>query len=152
MKNIFTLVAFVFTFTMYAQVDTLKVMELEGISVTGVRSDTTAEVSYYNSKIEELMKLQMFGSGLGDNKGKIDLYLLTYPDLDWDDDGTRDFDKLEDRMRSFKWIKAQLDANGCKYHIIMGKGERRTEKAIEIINHCEKEFREKPWHKLSFDR
>lgn len=114
--------------------------------------DTTAEVSYYNSKIEELMKLQMFGSGLGDKKGKIDLYLLTYPDLDWDDDGTRDFDKLEDRMRSFKWIKAQLDANGCKYHIIMGKGERRTEKAIEIINHCEKEFREKPWHKLSFDR
>jgi HTH-type transcriptional repressor of NAD biosynthesis genes len=110
------------------------------------------DVEYNENKILEYMILQMLGGGLGERRGKIDLFLLTYPDLEWEDDGTRDFNKLEDRMRSFKWIKAQLDSHGCKYHIIMGKGERRTEKAIEIINHSEKEFREKPWHKLSFDR
>lgn len=110
------------------------------------------EVSYYNDKIEEYIELQMMKDGLGSRSGKIDLYLLTYPDLDWEDDGTRDFEELKDRMNSFNWIKAQLDIHNCKYHIITGKGDNRTDKAIKIINNSEKEFREKPWHKLSFDK
>jgi HTH-type transcriptional repressor of NAD biosynthesis genes len=103
------------------------------------------------NKVEEYMNLEMFGHG-HDQTGKIDLYLLTYPDLDWEDDGTRDFESKEARMESFSEIKYQLDIHGCNYHVVMGKGDLRTEKAIKLINHAEKELREKPWHKLSFER
>ena len=116
------------------------------------KTDIGEDVTYYMIKIEKLMKLQMFGNGIGDRRGKIDLYLLTYPDLDWEDDGTRDFKKFEDRMNSFRSIKAQLDVNNCNYHIVMGKGDLRTENAIQLINKHEKIIREKPWNKLSFDR
>lgn len=115
-------------------------------------NDLSEEYSYYNEKIDSLMKLQMFGHGIGGRSGKIDLYLLTYPDLDWEDDGTRDFDKKKDRMLSFLRIKTQLDVNNCRYHVVMGNGDLRTQKAIQLIDHAEKELREKPWHKLSFER
>jgi HTH-type transcriptional repressor of NAD biosynthesis genes len=112
---------------------------------------TSSENYTYNEeKIESYMKLQMFGAG--GRRGKIDLYLLAYPDLDWEDDGTRDFEDKKARMLSFLRIKTQLDVNNCNYHVVMGKGDLRAQKAIQIIDHAEKELREKPWHKLSFER
>lgn len=111
------------------------------------------DVSYYMNKIDEMIKLQMFGDSIKNRKlGKIDLYILTYPDLDWEDDRTRDFEDKKIRLNSFLRIKHQLDINNCKYHILMGKGQVRFDKAIKIIEEVQKEIWEKSWHKLSFEK
>lgn len=106
----------------------------------------TSAVEY----IDEIIDLQNLKTYDGRGSTNIDLYLLTYPDLDWVDDGTRDFSEFKDRIRSFDNIKAKLDVRGYKYHII--KGSDRLNTAITLIDNSENEFREKEWHKMSFDK
>ena len=115
------------------------------------KTDVGEDVTYYMEKIDSLMKLQMFGHGYN-KSGMIDLYLLTYPDLDWEDDGNRDFGEKDKRLLSFLRIKTQLDVNNCRYHIIKGKGDDRLSNAKLLIDLAERDMREKDWHKLSFDR
>jgi len=115
-------------------------------------SDKSDDVTYYSDKIDGLIKLQIFGNGFYQNVGKIDLYLLTYPDIAWKDDGTRDFSEQKDRLLHFLRIKAQLEANNANFKIVMGKGDQRLQNAISIIKEKQRELREKPWEKISFER
>lgn len=65
------------------------------------------------------------------NEIKIDLYLLCYPDLDWEYDKIRE-NSGEKRFYLFEKYKQELENLNCKYFIIKGKGHFRHEKAIKI--------------------
>lgn len=61
----------------------------------------------------------------------IDLYLLCAPDLDWEDDGTREFPAR--RQTHFERLRSELDRRAWPYRIIRGEGEARLQAAVAAI-------------------
>lgn len=62
-----------------------------------------------------------------------DLYILPYPDLEWETDNLREHQSLETRLQLFAQYEAELQRLERPYCIIRGTGEARNEQAIEII-------------------
>lgn len=69
------------------------------------------------------------------NSQKFDLWLVTKPDIPWDDDGTRDFpDKREEHyFKILDYLSDPMSNGHKKIKIIYGQGEGRTNKAVNII-------------------
>lgn len=76
---------------------------------------------YEDTQVDEIIRYQWF-----------DLTLLMDIDVDWIDDGNRDFPN--DRQRHFDMIKDELDCLGRKYVIIKGNYNERFEQAKEICD------------------
>jgi NadR type nicotinamide-nucleotide adenylyltransferase len=62
---------------------------------------------------------------------KYDLYLLTYPDLEWEHDPLRE--NPHRRQFFFNWYESELQSIHAKYKIIKGKNEERLKNAIKAI-------------------
>jgi HTH-type transcriptional repressor of NAD biosynthesis genes len=101
------------------------------------------KIGHWINAIDQIIRVQVF---------EYDLYIITYPDLEWEDDGSRDFNDKKDRLNSFATIKGELIGNGANYAVLMGKREQRLKNAITIIEEKQKELWEKPWEKISFER
>ncbi len=62
---------------------------------------------------------------------KYDLYMLCYPDIEWQPDPLRQ--NPSDRLRLFSLYEKTLRKHGLTYEIITGTGTKRYEKAVNII-------------------
>jgi NadR type nicotinamide-nucleotide adenylyltransferase len=60
-----------------------------------------------------------------------DLYLLCYPDLDWEADPLRE--NPTDSLRLFKRYKNELKKASFNYAIVKGSGEARLKNAINFV-------------------
>ncbi len=66
---------------------------------------------------------------------RFDLYLLCYPDIDWEEDPLRE-DPFN-RMELFEAYVSVLTEIGAVYEVIKGKGEQRLMQAVRLIHdHC----------------
>jgi len=61
-----------------------------------------------------------------------DLYLLCYPDLEWEADPLRE--NPTDRMFLFELYRQELEEAGFNYQVIKGRGDRRLENAINFVS------------------
>lgn len=59
------------------------------------------------------------------------VYLLTYPDLEWQSDPRRE--SKDDLMRLFSLYEAELSFRGFRYGVVRGLGSKRNENAIALI-------------------
>jgi NadR type nicotinamide-nucleotide adenylyltransferase len=66
-------------------------------------------------------------------KQDIDLYLLTYPDLEWEYDPLRELPSDEMRMELFYIYKEELEEYGFNFEIIKGQGKERFDNALKAI-------------------
>lgn len=62
---------------------------------------------------------------------KMTLYLLCYPDIDWQPDPQRENPK--DRMRLFNIYKEKLEADAKTYVVVHGQEGKRVQNAIDAI-------------------
>ena len=62
---------------------------------------------------------------------QVDLYLLTYPDLPWQDDPLRE--NPDDRLQLFEIYQNLLLSNKLPFEIIKGSGLMRAKNAIDSI-------------------
>ena len=62
-----------------------------------------------------------------------DLYLLTYPDLEWEYDPLRELPSEELRMEVFDMYVKELESYGFRYEVVRGVGEERFNNAKRII-------------------
>jgi nicotinamide riboside kinase len=62
----------------------------------------------------------------------IDLYLLCYPDLEWEFDPVRE--NPNRRFYLYNLYKDELDKINANYKIVKGFGDQRINSSIEIIN------------------
>jgi nicotinamide riboside kinase len=60
-----------------------------------------------------------------------DLYLLTYPDIDFVSDNVRE--NGDRRMYFYDWYKKELDLRKLNYAIIRGHGNARYENALKAV-------------------
>jgi NadR type nicotinamide-nucleotide adenylyltransferase len=60
-----------------------------------------------------------------------DLYLLTYPDLPWEEDPLRE--NPHRRMYFYDWYERELKKTNASYTIITGIGEQRLKNAISAV-------------------
>lgn len=68
-----------------------------------------------------------------------DLYLLTYPDLEWEGETIRYFPEDTERLRFFEECKALLEAHKRPYVVIKGQGADRVQNAITAVDELMKE-------------
>jgi NadR type nicotinamide-nucleotide adenylyltransferase len=66
------------------------------------------------------------------NSNPYDLYLLCYPDIDWEPDILRE--NPDNRMELFELYVKELEAHGLNYTIIMGQGDKRFDNALNAVN------------------
>jgi NadR type nicotinamide-nucleotide adenylyltransferase len=79
---------------------------------------------YDEAMDKELDRIIKFQSGW------FHLYILIYPNIPWDDDGTRDFPDFKDRLRHFLLIKGELIKNNTPYVVIGGQNSFSTSTRI----------------------
>ncbi len=70
---------------------------------------------------------------------RYDLYLLTYPDIEWEKDNIRYFPEEDERIRFFEDCKAGLEKIWANYIVVKGQGKERFEMAREIVEKFMKE-------------
>ena len=61
-----------------------------------------------------------------------DLYLLCYIDLPWEADPLRE--DPQDRERLFNLYESELQSRDLNYGIVRGKGSKRLQNAINIVD------------------
>lgn len=61
-----------------------------------------------------------------------DLYLLCYPDIDWEHDLLRE--NPNDRLKLFNLYQKELESAQFNYRIVDGRGEERLKNAINFVN------------------
>lgn len=61
-----------------------------------------------------------------------DLYLLCYPDIDWEPDRLRE--NPNDRLKLFDLYQKELESAQFNYRIVDGRGEERLKNAINFVN------------------
>jgi NadR type nicotinamide-nucleotide adenylyltransferase len=76
-----------------------------------------------------------------------DLYLLCYPDIEWEPDPVRE--NKYDRRLLFNTYKDLLEANQFQYRVITGQGDTRTQLAIQEIEKYYNNFSYEPPEYLS---
>jgi NadR type nicotinamide-nucleotide adenylyltransferase len=62
---------------------------------------------------------------------KYDLYLLTSPDLPWEEDPLRENPHRREFL--FDWYERELKSINANYAVISGQGEARLQNCIEVI-------------------
>jgi NadR type nicotinamide-nucleotide adenylyltransferase len=62
---------------------------------------------------------------------RYDLYLLTYPDIEWEYDPLRENPHRREFL--FEWYKKELEAIGANYAVIRGLGDARLQHCISAI-------------------
>ena len=62
---------------------------------------------------------------------RYDLYLLCYPDVEWEADSLRE--NPTDRLFLFERYKEELDKAGFNYAVVKGRGDERLENAINFV-------------------
>jgi NadR type nicotinamide-nucleotide adenylyltransferase len=62
---------------------------------------------------------------------RYDLYLLCYPDLEWEADPLRE--NPADRMFLFEFYKQELERAGFNFQVVKGRGGQRLENAINFV-------------------
>ena len=67
------------------------------------------------------------------NAQSFDLYLLTYPDLEWQKDSLRESPSLDHRLQLFDRYHGELDQLGRPFRIIRGRGNARLENALSCV-------------------
>lgn len=65
------------------------------------------------------------------NEGPYDLYLLTYPDIDFIADEVRENETR--RMYFYEWYKRELEKRNFNYRIITGSGEERFRNTLKFV-------------------
>lgn len=70
-------------------------------------------------------------SHLKDNHNKV--YLLCYPDLEWEEDPLRETNSKEERESLFNRYERLLIDKKAKYFIIKGQGQERIENARRVF-------------------
>lgn len=60
------------------------------------------------------------------------LYLLSYPDIEWEAAPFRE--NPDDRLRIFNMYEEELIKNNSTYNVVKGMGEQRFENAVKIID------------------
>lgn len=63
---------------------------------------------------------------------RYDLYLLTYPDIDWHDDPLRE--NKDRREFFFNWYRKELELINARYAVIRGSGEERFRNAKQEVD------------------
>lgn len=63
-----------------------------------------------------------------------DLYLLCDIDINWEDDGTRYYPKLEDRKRFHEKVVKELSDRNLNWALVTGKGNVRLINAMNLIH------------------
>jgi NadR type nicotinamide-nucleotide adenylyltransferase len=63
---------------------------------------------------------------------RYDLYLLCYPDIDWEADPLRE--NPDDRLYLFDRYRKELENAGFNFAIVKGRGDERLENAINFVN------------------
>ncbi len=61
-----------------------------------------------------------------------DLYLLCYPDIDWEPDVLRE--NPHNRLELFELYKKELETRHLNYRIIKGEGNLRFDNAVKTVN------------------
>jgi NadR type nicotinamide-nucleotide adenylyltransferase len=82
-----------------------------------------------------------FSEAIAENK--YDLYLLTYPDLPWEEDPLRENPHRRELL--FKWYKKELEMIGARYAVITGKGQARLENSITAVDFLLKAKKDPAW-------
>ncbi len=72
---------------------------------------------------------------------RYDLYLLMYPDIEWEKDNIRYFPEKEERIRFFEDCKAELEKIWANYIVIKWQWKKRFEMAKKTVE----EFMEKKY-------
>jgi NadR type nicotinamide-nucleotide adenylyltransferase len=62
---------------------------------------------------------------------RYDLYLLTYPDLEWKEDPLRE--NPYRRMFFYDWYERELNAIGAAYVVIKGSGDERFRSSLKAV-------------------
>lgn len=65
-----------------------------------------------------------------------DFYLLTYPDIAWQADPTRENGSDDARLRLYQTYLHEIILTGKPYGIVRGQGPARTACAIRLIDNC----------------
>lgn len=65
------------------------------------------------------------------NEAPYDLYLLTYPDIDFIADEVRENETR--RMYFYEWYKRELEKRNFNYRIITGSGEERFRNTLKFV-------------------
>ena len=91
------------------------------------------DLSVYKVWIEEKYKTTVpwIEEALKGSGSKI--YLLCDTTLEWEQDSLREHPKPEDRERIFKTYQRILQALGCEYYVVKGKGEERIKNSLDFI-------------------
>lgn len=86
-----------------------------------------------NGKVWLLDKYNQYPEWIDDeiNNNPHDMYLLTYPDIDFFADEVRENESR--RMYFYEWYKRELDENKLNYQIITGKGVQRFQNALQAV-------------------
>jgi len=63
---------------------------------------------------------------------RYDLYLLCYPDIEWEADTLRE--NPDDRLLLFDMYRKELENAGFNFAIVKGRGDERLENAINFVN------------------
>lgn len=64
-----------------------------------------------------------------------DHYLLTYPDLEWQPDGLREYPDDQERIRHYYYYLDTMLNQQVPFSIIRGKGEERIGQAIQAVSY-----------------
>ncbi|MCF6170313.1 MAG: ATP-binding protein [Bacteroidales bacterium] len=70
---------------------------------------------------------------------RYDLYLLCYPDLDWEPDPLRKNPK--DRLSLFEQYKMELQHAGFNFAVVKGRGAQRLKNALNFVRRLESNSR-----------
>jgi len=73
-------------------------------------------------------------------KQKYDLYLLTYPDIEWQKDDIRYFPKEDERIKFFQDTKDALDQIGAKYVVIKWEWQERLNNTKLVVDDFMKKY------------
>ncbi len=68
---------------------------------------------------------------------QMDVYLLLYPDIEWEQDSVRENGAQERRMELFECYKKEVEATKKPFAIICGQGETRMWNALSAIQECD---------------
>ncbi len=62
-----------------------------------------------------------------------DFYILLFPDLNYEEDPLRENSPLKNRKKLFALFEKELKTAKCRYSVVKGKGKKRFENLIYIL-------------------
>ena len=110
-------------------------IELEKQMLHNAKNILFADTELLVIKIWSIYKYGTYDSFILENilHNPYDLYLLTYPDLEWEYDPLREAPADDLRMELFEIYQEELKQYRFPFEIIKGAGEERYENALKAI-------------------